>query len=163
VIPFAFVANPVIEESSWVALLKNDFYPTVSISVGSGLPSSSQSTWTLQANFDTGSFHTMLDYDSLLQKQIIDRQPVDQANEGTHLERKFKFHIAPIRIGIIDETGQTFSISTLISCVRNWHQSPFCLVNAFRKALVGRGLLLKLPLRIELNGQDRSTKVFPIS
>jgi hypothetical protein len=105
----------------------------------------------------------MLDYDSLLQRKIIDRQPVDQTNEGSHLERKFKFHIAPVTIGIIDETGQTVSISTSVSCVRNWRQSPFCLVNAFRKALVGRGLLLKLPLRVELNGQDRSTKVFSIS
>lgn len=163
VIPFVFVANPVIEESSWAALLKNDFYPTVSINLGSSLSASSQNTWALQADFDTGSFHTMLDYDSLLQRKILDRQPIDQANEGSHLERKFKFHIATLTIGIIDESGQTFSISTSISCVRNWQQSPFCLVNAFRKALVGRGLLLKLPIRLELNGQDRSTKAFSIS
>ncbi|MCI0691037.1 hypothetical protein L0337_03410 [candidate division KSB1 bacterium] len=28
-VPFVFVANPVIEESSWAALPKNDFYPDI--------------------------------------------------------------------------------------------------------------------------------------
>jgi len=163
VIPFVFVANPIIEESFWTALPKNDFYPTVSMTVSSAHPQAQQNSVTMQADFDTGSFHTMLNYDDLLENRIIDRQPVDQANEASYLEFKYKYYIAPIRIGVVDATGKILSASLSVACVHNWQQSPFCFVNAFRKALVGRGLLLKLPVRIELNGQDRSTKVFSIS
>jgi hypothetical protein len=163
VIPFVFVANPIIEESLWAALPKNDFYPTISMTVGSSHPEAQQNSLTMQADLDTGSFHTMLNYDDLLQNRIIDRQPVDQAYEASHLEFKYKYLIAPVRIGMIDETGKMLSANLSVACVRNWQQSPFCFVNAFRKALIGRGLLLKLPLRVELNGQDRSTKVFSIA
>jgi len=34
-IPFVFVANPIVEESFWAALPRNDFYPTMSITVSS--------------------------------------------------------------------------------------------------------------------------------
>lgn len=163
VIPFVFVANPIIEESLWAALPKSDFYPTISITVGSAPPQAQQNSLTVQADLDTGSFHTMLNYDDLLQNRIIDRQPVDQAYEASHLEFKYKYFIAPVKIGMVDETGKILSANLSVTCVRNWQQSPFCLVNAFRKALVGRGLLLKLPLRIELNSRDRSTKVFSIA
>jgi hypothetical protein len=100
-IPFVFVANPIVEESFWAALPKNDFYPTMSITVSSDVLQSSQ--------------------------------------------------------------NNAFSTPLVVYCVRNWRQSPFCVVNSIRKALVGRKLLMSFPIRVELNGQDRSTKIFTIS
>jgi hypothetical protein len=54
-VPFVFVANPIIEESQWVALPRNDFYPTVSIIVSSDDLQSTQKSLTLQADLDTGT------------------------------------------------------------------------------------------------------------
>ena len=59
---------------------------------------------------------------------------------------------------MVDETGAMTSTTLPALCVRNWKQSPLCLVNPFRKALVGRNLLLELLLRVELDGRNRTTR-----
>ncbi len=162
-VPFVFVANPVIEESSWAALPKNDFYPGLSITVEADGFQSAQNRLALQADFDTGSLNMFFDYDNLVEEHVIDEQPNEETQEGLHLSRKYHFHILTAKISIDDETGKTLSGNFSALCVHDWQQSPLCIANPSRKALVGRRLLLRLPIRIELNGQNRSTKIFGLS
>ncbi len=162
-IPFVFIANPVIEESSWAALPKNDFYPGLSITVQADDSQSSQNRLALQADFDTGSLNMFFDYDNVVEEHVIDDQPNEETQEGLHLSRKYHFHILTAKISIADETGKILSGNFSALCVHDWRQSPLCITNPSRKALVGRKLLLRLPIRIELNGQERSTKIFAIS
>jgi hypothetical protein len=162
-VPFVFVANPIIEESQWVALPRNDFYPTVSIIVSSDDLQSTQKSLTLQADLDTGTFNILFDYDNFLKEQLINSQPLDDAHDGFHLGKIYYFHVIPATVSISDETGKTVSRFLSVLYVRNWQQSPLCIVNPLRKALVGRKLLLRLPIRIELNGQDHTTKIFALS
>ena len=62
-------------------------------------------------------------------------------------------------IGVADERGALIVREFLAFCVRNWEQSPLCTVNPRRAALAGRNLLLELPIRLELNGRRRTTRV----
>lgn len=108
-VPFVFVRMPLIEEeSAWAALPHVDFYPTLSIIIGSReCPAEKlvESGIACLADFDSGSPHLFLNYDMLLSHNIIDRQLIDQAHFREHLGQLYQFHVLFVVIGVIDERG----------------------------------------------------------
>ncbi len=160
--PLVFISNTLIEESSWTALFHDDFYPNVSIIIGGSRWSKKKlllQGLQLDADFDTGASDILLDYSQLLGKDIISLEPFKPAQENYHLGRNYQFYLRPVKVAAVNETGIIASKPILALCVRNWPRSPLCLVNPFRKALAGRNLLLELPLRVELDGRKRRTKI----
>jgi len=164
--PLVFVANLRIEESLWAALRRDDFYPSLTVtisSVDSEQADLSKKGITFDADFDTGSPYTSADYELLRANKIIEKQTFKPAQTDRHLGFSYQYHVLPARITIADETGRMLSKVTSVICVRNWQNSPLCLVNPVRKALVGRNLLYEFPLRIELDGGERTTKILAAS
>lgn len=164
--PWTFIANPVIEESYWAAVSDNDFYPSLSIAFGA-------ENWNeediikkglkFDADLDTGSGNIMLDYSLMRSKNIIENQYGKDTESGKHLGLLYKCYILPVQIGITDATGKVTSKIFSAICIRDWQHSPLCFVNPVRKALVGRNLLYEFPLRIELDGGARITKILAVS
>jgi len=167
--PWTFIANPLIEESYWTAIPDNDdndFYPSLSIAFGA-------ENWNqediikrglkLDADFDTGSGNIMVDYSLLRSKNIIENQYGQDTESGKHLGLPYKCYVLPVQVVIIDETGEGISKIFSAYCVRDWQHSSFCLVNPVRKALLGRNLLYEFPLRVELDGGNRTTKILTAS
>jgi hypothetical protein len=164
--PWIFIANPVIEESYWAAIPDNDFYPSVSVGFGAvnwNQQDIMQKGIQFDTDLDTGSGNVILDYASLRSKNIVENQYGKESESGLHLGRSNQCYILPIQVMITDETEKAISKTMSAICVRNWQQSPFCLVNPFRKALVGRNLLYEFPLCIELDGGKRTTKILAVS
>lgn len=160
--PFVFIANPIIEESHWTAIPDGDFYPSIPITVGApnwNPQSMSENGFSVICDFDSGANNILFDYNPLLVQTIITNRPTKTAQTGYHLGREYKFYFLPLQIAARDETGKTTSKIVKALCVRNWQQSPLCIVNPFRKALVGRNLLLELSLRIELDGANCATRI----
>jgi hypothetical protein len=128
VVPFVFVKAPLIEEdSTWNALPHADFYPTLSIIIGSPQCAAEKlvkSGIACVADFDSGSPHLFLNYDMLLSHDIIDRQLIDQAHFREHLGQLYQFHILFVVIGVIDERGVPIVREFPALCVRNWQRSP---------------------------------------
>jgi len=161
--PLVFIANPVIEESYWVALPKDDFYLNLSITIGAADWNEAElkeNGITMDADFDTGAASIWFDYYKLLAKNIIRRQRFKRTHAGYHFGRTYNCYALPVQIATVDETGKIISNIVSVLCVLNWQQSPFCMINPSRDALVGRKMLLNFPIRIELNGPNRSTKIF---
>lgn len=164
--PWTFIANPVIEETYWAAVAADDFYPSVSITVGAKSCEEEKITQAglqFDADLDTGSGNIILDYSLIRSKNIIENQYGKIAESGKHLGFPYTCHVLPVKIAIIDESGKLTSRIMSAYCVRNWGQSPFCFVNPIRKALVGRSLLYEFPLRVELDGGNRTTKILTAS
>lgn len=133
VVPFVFVKAPLIEEeSAWAALPHADFYPTLSIIIGSRECAAEKLVEfgiACIADFDSGSPHLFLNYDMLLSHGIVDRQLIDQAPFREHLGQSYQFHILFVVIGVIDERGVPIAREFPALCVRNWQRSPLCTVN----------------------------------
>jgi len=75
--PLVFVANLRIEESLWAALRRDDFYPSLTVtisSVDSEQADLSKKGITFDADFDTGSPYTSADYELLRANKIIEKQ-----------------------------------------------------------------------------------------
>lgn len=161
--PFVFVRGPMIEESIWTVLPYNDSYPTLPIiaAAENEKPSSLKAKgWLItDADLDTGSPDVLIDYDRLVEKDIIASQNVDEVHTHSHLERQYHFHILPILIGVMTEAEKIIAGVIEVFCVRDWAKSPLILSNRSRQALVGRNLLYELPLRIELDGRKRITQI----
>jgi hypothetical protein len=79
-IPFVFSCPPLFEETAWSKLENNDFYPTLSISIGAG--DWAHSTLFTQgriltADFDTGSPYLFFSWEWLLSENLVVPTPVD--------------------------------------------------------------------------------------
>jgi len=164
-VPFVFVREPLVEESGWSALVGNDFYPTVRLAgaaPGTSTENLAAAGVELTADFDSGSLNLFVDYDQMLALKIIDRQPIDQAHFRPHLGQLYRFHVLSLLAGVTDENGAVAAREFPALCVRDWRQSPLCRVNPNREALAGRNLLLEFPLRLELNGTERATRILEV-
>ncbi len=155
-IPFMFVPKPLIEESTWSALGEDDFYPTLTFSVAG---KNQEGSTTINADLDTGSPHLFVDYDQLLEADAIDFRPNAEAFIQQHLGEYYRFHIMPLQVAIMDESGNYFMQRVHAYCVRDWQKSSLCLVNPNRQALAGRNVLLKFPVKVELDGKKKTTRV----
>jgi hypothetical protein len=161
-IPFVFIRTPLIEESSWSALSGLDYYPTLPITVarfGATQDELISDGVTIEADFDTGSSELLLDYDQMVSNGVIRAMPIKQAHYGPHLGEFYRAYLLPITVGVTGDGGQTGIKEFGALFVRNWRQSPLCLVNPYREALAGRNLLLEFPLRVELNGEKKTTRI----
>jgi hypothetical protein len=161
-IPFVFIYTPLIEESSWSDLQDSDYYPTLPMTVGRFGAKSEKiisDGVTIEADFDTGSPELLLDYDQMVSNGVIGAIPIKQAHHRPHLGEFYPCHLLPIAIGITDDNGQTLTKDIGALFVRNWRQSPLCLVNPSREALAGRNLLFEFPLRVVLDGEKKTTQI----
>lgn len=159
VIPFVFVPKPLIEESSWSALDDDDFYPTLPLQLSSAHETQSKSSFMVTADFDTGSPHLFVDYDKLAEERVLSFRPKSEAFFEQHLGGFYRFHILLLQVALLDESGNLFANRMHAYCVRDWQNSPLCLVNSNRQALAGRNLLLRFPIKVELDGQKQTTRV----
>ncbi len=163
-VPFVFVREPLIEESGWSALARDDFYPTIRLTVAAPsamvehLPAAGIE---ITADFDSGSPNLLVDYDQMLSQQIVDYQPIDLAHFRSHLGQAYRFHVLPLLIGVRSEDGVVTAREFQALCVLDWRQTPLCLINTNREALAGRNLLIEFPLRLELDGARRVTRLLP--
>jgi hypothetical protein len=155
-VPFVFVPKPLIEESTWSILDEDDFYPTLTFSVAG--KDQVEST-IVKADLDTGSPHLFMDYDQLLEADAVDFRPNAEAFIQQHLGEYYRFHILPIQISIAAESGDQVMQRLHAYCVRDWLKSSLCLVNPNRQALAGRNVLLKFPVKVELDGEKKATRV----
>lgn len=175
--PYVFISSPLIEENQpaarpipWVEIQdSDDFFPTLEIYVG-------RDDWedkkVLQdglrfvADFDTGAAEIFLNYEQLEKARIIRDEDIEILNlkKGYHINRKYDYVNLPIRVCIQGSGDHIVSEDFQAFCVENWEHedSPFKIVNPAREALVGRSLLRnsKFSLRLELNGEERFTKVY---
>lgn len=161
-IPFVFIRTPLIEESRWSDLPELDYYPTLSITVGRFGTSSeklSSDGVAIEADFDTGSSDLLLDYDQMVSNDIISAMPIEHGHYRPHLGEFYRSYLLPITVGVTDDSGRIVTKECGAVLVRNWRQSPLCLVNSVREALAGRNLLLEFPLKLELDGEKKTTKV----
>jgi hypothetical protein len=161
-IPFVFVPKPLIEESTWSPLAEEDFYPTLKPHFAARTQEESRSRTTsfaVDADFDTGSPHLCVDYDKLSEKGVLGFRSLAEAYFQQHLGEYYRFHIMPIQIAMIDENEKQYAKRMHAYCVRDWKKSPLCLVNPDRKALAGRNILLNFPLKLELDGKRKVTRI----
>jgi hypothetical protein len=159
--PFVFVRGPVIEELKWSALPHDDSYPNLPIFIaaeGSNPSKLKSNGLAMVADLDTGSTDILLDYEQLLEKGIIENQDTE-LHEHSHLNSTFHYYSLPVLLGVITERGRMISGIIETMCVEDWSRSPLRFTNPFRQALAGRNLLMELPLRLELNGRKRITKI----
>lgn len=65
-------------------------------------------------------------------------------------------------VGVRDENGAVAAREFPALCVRDGRQRPLCRVNPNRAALAGRNVLLEVPLRMELDGLGRVTRILEV-
>lgn len=157
--PFVFVNDKLIaiEESvsAWHNTIQpGDYYPTLPITLNSA-----SGTIEVIGDFDTGCSHTFVDYDFLAAQKIIQREIIEDFERHQHLNRDFVYVDKSVRVELSANSGSVNTLDTRISCVRNWHASPFVEINPNRIALIGRDVLLELKPKVLLDFDKRQTEI----
>lgn len=156
--PFAFF-NPrlfLIEEfSAWHHTVEpDDDYPTLPIKL-----EGARGAIELTADFDTGAIDAYFDYDLLVENGLLAQNSRDFEDESAHLGQSFRFIAKPLRVSMVDSTGNVKEIGFFVFCVKNWRSSPFVAINSSRQALVGRSLLFKTAPVVHLDFDARHTEL----
>jgi hypothetical protein len=112
------------------------------------------------ADFDTGASHTVLDFDFLLARRLVQVSPVSQPRSRQHLGRIYTCYVFNLALALESDDGSILMNPFPCFCVLDWANSPMCIVNPNRRALASRVLLFELPCTVELNGQERVSRVF---
>ncbi|MGH7457067.1 MAG: hypothetical protein ACRENG_37300, partial [bacterium] len=131
--PFVFF-NPrlfIIEEASaWHRTVEpDDAYPTVAVKL-----QSAQGALDLVADFDTGAIDSY--FDLLTQHGLVKQSHRDYEDESAHLGQNFRFIAKPLRLSVEDQSGNSRETGFFAFCIKNWHGSPFVVINPTRTALV---------------------------
>jgi len=119
-------------------------------------PMIEESIWTVLPHHDS---YPTLPITVAAENENPSNQDVDDAHTDSHLERRYRFHILPLLVGVMTETDKLITGVIDVFCVRDWAKSSLCLVNRTRQALIGRNLLYELPLRIALDGRKQTTEI----
>ena len=156
-IPFVFFDLPLIEECGWSKTKhKDDYYPSVNVTING-----KNRNLDIISDFDTGTRGVFLNLDELINYGIVNRlDSYDFPMKERHLKRDYVAYIKRVKISVGVEKGKTDSLEFKSYCVSNWQKSPFCLINPDRKALIGRSILFKFKLKIELDGKEKATKAY---
>lgn len=155
--PFIF-DNPfelLIEESGgWhPTMYSPDHYPTVKV-----ILSSAQGSLGVEADLDAGARAVYADFNLLQSAGVLPLFTFRRA-QGHHLGLPYEYTRRRLRIELTDEAGITRRVEWQVYCVFDWARSPFVLINPSRQSLVGRGVLLRLQPKIELDFRARLTEV----
>jgi hypothetical protein len=158
--PFVFF-NPLvlaIEEPGGVwhrtAMATTDFYPALSIAIVGNTGSS-----LVEADFDTGAWEIYADYMLLVSAKVITVNFRDPRRSAVHLNNPYQFIAKRLGVLLADNQGATRRIEKNVFCVLNWMNSPFVQINPNRSVLIGRGPLLDLRPKVELDFDGRKTEV----
>jgi len=159
--PFTFINDlfVAIEEglANWhPTVYRNDFYPTVSITLRTASGSVE-----IVADFDTGAVSSFVDYDLLLSHRVIDLYENENVVSSKHLGETFKYVSKPIDVEIKLSNGDALNHELSIQCVGTWSDRPFVRINPLRTALAGRDIFLALKPSIGLDFANRFTKLSP--
>jgi len=161
--PFVFVKDALVEEhntSKWALIEQDDYYPTVTIFVSAQNCTDEQLLECgkqLNADFDTGSPVIFLDLTVIEDIDIDISKHIEISN--IHLRRTYDYVAPKVKIGVKTEQGKIKSDAFIVRAVANWENSPFCLPNPQRTALVGRNILLRLKLKTLLDGESKTTDI----
>jgi hypothetical protein len=158
--PFLFINEMimVIEESgsTWhLTNIPHDFYPTVPIKIRSD-----KATTAIVGDLDTGAIPTFVDYDFLVDQNLIQPQAPEETDNAQHLGQVYDYLTRSIVIEIVFPSREVRSLEIPIACVIDWQNSPFVAINPSRVALLGRAVLLELKPRILLDFDKQESKLW---
>lgn len=163
---YAFSAPAAIEESAWSQVDGDDYYPTLNVEIApvetvEGVEQ--QTPLNIVADFDTGNQMTKLFSAEQVGTLLgpINDMHWEQTESGPW--GHYRYIRKPATLRVRDETGQTHQLRCSVQLVEKWETSNVRKWNRNRRGFVGRDVMRRLLLRIELDPATRRTRVFPAS
>jgi len=170
-IPFLFEREEFIEEitgsAKWVNTYDgliprpDDYYPTVFLEIVRD-----EITLPMLADFDTGAPEIYTDLERLMRFDIILWEDVEAYRDiqdvkiGRMHEWQYEYYKFLIEIALTDVANLRRRENFWVNCISNWETSGFLTINRNRQALLGRSLLLKFQIRLELDGKEKMTRIY---
>jgi hypothetical protein len=159
--PFLFTRILVEDEASrapWASLGRGDAYPTLATYFGRpGADDELFAGAVTVADLDTGSPAVFAPWEVGLNEGWSPTSMVWRKDR--HLGMDYEWRPCRAVVGVVDAAGGRRRAEMTVIAVRNWAGGPFVRVNANRRALVGRNLLMALGLRVLLLADSRETDV----
>lgn len=156
---YVFTSEDMIEESPWHPIGAEDYYPTIRIFLGRhewGDERVFSDGHMVYADFDTGNpFYKA--FDDELGRGFLRHPEAYEVRLGRHLGFPYRFYVRKVKVGVRDVRGAARCLRDTARFVLSWSESPLCLANPGRRGLVGRDLMLRLPLRLKLDPVARRT------
>lgn len=161
---YSFSAPDIAEESSWVPVSGDDYYPSIDIFLGAIDAGDEESDRfvAVKADFDTGNKKTKL-FDAEQVGYLLGNYTNLDWFEGTGPFGVYRYVPKHAKLAVLDESGARHSTSDVVYLVENWNGSNVRKFSPNRRGFVGRDLLRGFVVKVELDPLSRTTKVHPAS
>jgi len=158
------VTEDLIEESPWMPLGDEDYYPTIEVFLG-------KTDWETDAVFERG-LRVVADFDTgnpdiaaFSDEELVPLKTMEPRimRRAIHLGKYYDYSLLKVKIGIYDASGKKRCIERTCRSVSFWREverNPFLLANPNRNGFIGRDLLLRFPFNILLSGKMKSSTVY---
>jgi len=162
---YVFSAPDVIEESAWTPISGDDFYPTLSVYIGtedSDEKNIIEKSSPICADLDTGNpFYKIFNANQLV-KPLTDFTPL-QMRSGEHLGRSYTYYNKRVKICVKDTKGNINSITCNVRLVRHWDGCALLQTSPNRVGFIGRDILRDLRIRLKLDSIEKTTQILDVS
>jgi hypothetical protein len=161
---YSFSAPDVAEESSWVPVGGDDYYPSIDIFLGA-IDAGDEETnrfVTVKADFDTGNKKTKL-FDAEQVGYLLGNYTNLDWFEGTGPFGVYRYVPKHAKLAVLNESGARHSTSDVVYLVENWNGSTVRKFSPNRRGFVGRDLLRGFVVKVELDPMSRTTRVHAAS
>jgi len=162
---YVFSAPDVIEESAWTPISGDDFYPTLSVYIGtedSDEKNIIEKSSPICADLDTGNpFYKIFNANQLV-KPLTDFTPL-QMRSGEHLGRSYTYYNKRVKICVKDTKGNINSITCNVRLVRHWDGCVLLQTSPNRVGFIGRDILRDLRIRLKLDSIEKTTQILDVS
>ena len=162
---YVFSAPDVIEESVWTPIGGDDYYPTLSVYLGTEDSDEKElvkKSSPICADLDTGNpFYKVFDANQLAEP-LTKFTPL-QMRSGEHLGRNYTYYNKRVKMCVKDINGNINSIVCLVRLVRSWKGCALLQVSPNRTGFLGRDILRDLKIRLKIDPLEKSTQILDIS
>ncbi|MFW9881004.1 MAG: response regulator [Candidatus Thorarchaeota archaeon] len=153
---FTYSRKKAIEQidSGWNCVLAPyDYYPTVLLNFDSG-----DEQFILEGDFDTGSSHSYISYEELMNRGILKEKPLFQASSAVIWGHKYTYYRKRLKCKLLGNSKEK-EIELKCEIVKDWKNSPQVSSYKNRVALIGRDLLLDNKIKLILDGENKKTDI----
>ena len=162
---YTFSAPDVAEESGWNQVKEDDYYPTIDVSLGPVGPEEypdMRGFISVKADFDTGNQATKL-FSADQVGVLLGPYTLLDWELASGPFGDYRYIQKDARLCILDESGTNHSLSCTVKLVEDWNRSNVRRWSPNRMAWIGRDIIRKFGVKVELNPAERTTRVYPAS
>ena len=158
---YVFSSPDLVEESPWTNIDPDDDYPTLCLYLDMHDKNEKEiveKSPSIYPDFDTGNYNTKVFDPNLFEGSIVEHKIYDYG-QSKHFDKIYHYFRKRVKLCAKDINDNIKSIICIVRFVFNWKSSPFMLASPKRVGFIGRDVIQKFQMKLELDPIKKMSRI----